>query len=168
MGVLIAMTIRGTAVAAVTVVLGILLTICTASAQFPGQQEDTLGFAASWAYSGSDNGFRLELGRSDMVIDGGYFDVDNYGARGDGKTYALELGVSPSMFMDDYEGMLFVAGVGAYRFAADAPDIDDDDSFSLWLGAGDFEHSNRGLFYQYRYIFDGPIRGSQGIIGWAF
>ncbi|MFW5868995.1 MAG: hypothetical protein ACOCX2_14315 [Armatimonadota bacterium] len=161
------MTARGTTIAAAISLLGILLTVGAASAQF-GRQQDNLGLAASWAYSGDDTGFRLELGQRDFVVSGGYFNADDYGARGDGKAYALELGVAPSMFMDDYEGMPFVLGVGGYRFTADAPDIGDDDSFSFWLGAGDFEHSQKGLFYQYRYIFDGPIGGSQGIVGWAF
>ena len=162
------MSARGTTIATVTVLLGILLTVCTASAQFPRQQQQDLGLAASWAYSGDDTGFRLELGQPDFVISGGYFEADDYGARGDGKAYALELGISPSMFMDNYEGMPFVAGVGAYRFSADDPAMDNDDNFSFWLGAGDFNHSQKGVFYQYRYILDGPIEGSQGIVGWAF
>jgi hypothetical protein len=158
---------------AVTTLVTLLLAACIAPAQigrrgpFPQQGED-LGLAASWAYSGDDTGYRLELATSDYVIDAGVFNAENYGPRGDGDVYALELGVGPGAFMEGYEGVPFVAGVGAYRFQADDPEVDDDDSFSFWFGTGDFTHDKSGLFYQYRFILDGPIEGSQGIVGWAF
>lgn len=159
---------RTTAIATITVLLALLMAACNASAQWGRQQDRNLGVAASWAYSGDDSGYRLELGQRDFTIDAGFFNADDYGARGDGEVYALELGVGPNAFMEGYEGTPFMVGVGGYRFSADDPAQDDNDSFSLWLGAGDFEHSRKGLFYQYRYIFDGPIEGSQGILGWAF
>lgn len=154
--------------ATVLALLTLLLATCTASAQFGRQQQDDLGIAASWAYSGDDTGFRLELGQRDFVVDAGIFNADDYGRRGDGDVYALELGVGPSAFMEGYEGMPFVVGLGGYRFSADDPTRDDDDSFSIWFGAGDFDHAQKGLFYQYRYILEGPLDGSQGILGWAF
>ncbi len=145
--------------------LALMLAACGASAQW--DSGGTLGMAVSWAYSGGDNGYRLELGRQDFVIDGGFFSADNYDGRGDGDVYALELGVSPSILMPDYNGTPFVLGVAGYSFSPDDPAEDDATSFTWWAGAGDFEHSTKGLFYQYRYIFGGPIEGSQGIIGWA-
>jgi hypothetical protein len=166
-GELIAMNARSAAITTAVALLALLTAAGGVFAQWGPQQQD-LGLAASWAYSGDDHGYRLELGQRDFVIDAGFFNADDYGARGDGDVYALELGVGPSAFMDNYEGTPFVLGVGGYNFSADDPEQDDNTSFSLWVGAGDFEHSSKGLFYQYRYIFDGPIEGSQGIIGWAF
>jgi len=158
-------TARRTTLTLTVALLALLLAACGASAQWDAGR--SLGIAASWAYSGGDNGYRLELGQSDFVIDAGFFNAENYGALGDGDVYALELGILPSMFMPGYEGTPFVLGVAGYRFSPDDPALDDDDTFTWWAGAGDFEHSSGGLFYQYRYIFDGPIEGSQGIIGWA-
>jgi hypothetical protein len=157
---------RLTSIAATGALVALMLFSAPATAQW--NQQDTQGFAASWAYSGGDSGYRLELGAQDFVINAGFFNADDYGSRGDGESYALELGVGPSMFMPEYEGTPFMVGVGGYSFSPDAPDQDDDEAFSMWFGAGDFEHSTKGLFYQYRYILDGPISGSQGIIGWAF
>lgn len=165
---MIARTSHAAATTTAIALLALMLSACVASAQWGGRQQENLGIAASWAYSGDDNGYRLELGQKNFVIDAGMFSADNYGDRGDGEVYALELGVGPGAFMEDYQGTPFVVGAGGYRFQADAPDQDDDDSISFWIGAGDFEHAQKGLFYQYRYIFDGPIEGSQGILGWAF
>ena len=164
---------RSIVLAAATTLIALLLTACIAPAQIGRRQPmprqgDNLNIAASWAYSGDDTGYRLELAKNNYVIDAGYFNAENYGRRGDGDVYALELGVGPGAFMEGYEGLPFVAGVGAYRFSGDDPDVDDDDSFSFWFGTGNFDHSKSGLFYQYRFILDGPIEGSQGIVGWAF
>jgi len=166
-GELIFMNARFAAVTTAVALLALLMAAGSAFAQWGPQQQD-LGMAVSWAYSGNDTGYRLELGQRDFVIDAGFFNADNYGPRGDGDVYALELGVGPSALMEGYEGAPFVLGVGGYNFSADDPEQGDNTSFSLWAGAGDFEHSSKGLFYQYRYIFDGPIAGSQGILGWAF
>jgi hypothetical protein len=155
-------TIKGT-----VALLTLLLAACTASAQF-GQQRRSMNLAASYAYSGGDNGFRLELAMDDFVIDGGFFDSDGYKGMGGGDVYGLELGVGPGAFMSEYEGAPFVLGVGAYRFSPDDPEFGDDDSIDFWLGTGDFDHEKKGAFFQYRYIFSGPIEGSQGIVGWAF
>lgn len=157
---------RRTTVILTAGLLGLLLTACGASAQWDSDRG--LGIAASWAYSGGENGYRLELARKDFVVNAGFFNANNYRQRGRGDVMALEVGVGPGAFMSDYEGMPFVLGVGGYRFSPDDATQDDADSFNMWLGAGDFEHSTKGLFYQYRYIFGGPINGSQGIIGWAF
>ncbi len=153
-------------IAIVGALVALVLAPSTALAQW--QEPDRLGVAASWAYSGSDNGYRLELAKESFTVDAGIFSPDNYDAMGGGDVIALELGVSPKAFMPGYQGNPFVVGVGGYRFTPDADDQDDDDSFSFWVGAGDFEHKTKGIFYQYRYIFDGPISGSQGILGWAF
>lgn len=157
---------RRSAITLIAALLVLMLAACGASAQWDAGR--TFGVAASWAYSGGDNGYRLELGGSDFVIDAGFFNADNYAGRGDGDVIGLEVGVGPSMFMPGYEGTPFVIGVAGYRFSPDDPALDDDDSFTWWAGAGDFEHARGGLFYQYRYIFGGPIKGSQGIVGWAF
>jgi hypothetical protein len=168
---LIAVTARTARLSIVAMTVGLIALVLlptAALAQWQQKQPQNLGIAASWAYSGDDNGYRLEIGSESFNASGGYFQADNYGPRGDGDVYALELGVGPQAIMSGYEGAPFVLGVGAYRFTADDPERDDDDSFSFWLGAGDFDHSRKGLFYQYRYILDGPISGSQGILGWAF
>lgn len=159
---------RLTALAVVCALVALTLAPTTALAQWRSPQPDKLGLAASWAYSGNDTGYRLELGQQNFAVNAGFFESENYGARGDGDVVALELAVSPAMLMPGYEGNPFVVGVGGYRFSPDDPNEDEDDSFSLWLGAGDFQHSTKGLFYQYRYILEGPISGSQGILGWAF
>ena len=161
-----ARTARRIALTTSVALLALLLAACTASAQWNDSR--SLSIAASWAYSGDDDGFRLELGQRDFVIDGGWFNTDNYRRRGHGDVIGLELGVGPSAFMSDYEGMPFVVGLGAYRYNPDDAEQQDADSFTWWLGAGDFEHAKKGLFYQYRYIFGGPIEGGQGILGWAF
>ena len=163
-----ARTLRSTSITASIALLALLLAACTASAQWGPQQDDSIDIAASYAYSGGDNGYRLELGLKDFIVDGGYFNSDGYGGAGDGDIYALELGVGPGVFMPQYEGTPFVFGVGAYRFSPEDPEFDDDDSVNLWLGTGDFEHEKAGLFFQYRYIFGGPLEGSQGCVGWAF
>lgn len=160
---------RSTAVAATIALLALLLTACTASAQWgPQQRDSSLKLAASFAYSGSDNGYRLELATRDIVLDAAYFDSGGYKGMGGGDVYGLELGVGPGVFLSGYEGTPFVLGVGAYRFSPDDPQFSDDDSINLWLGTGDFSHETAGLFFQFRYIFSGPLGGSQGILGWSF
>lgn len=159
--------VRCTAIVTAGVFIALSLSAASASAQWQ-RRPQTTGFAASWAYSGGENGYRLELARQNFVVSAGLFDTDGYKGRGNGDIYALELGISPETFMPGYEGMPFVLGAGGYRFSPDDPEQDEDDSFNIWLGTGDFDHSRKGLFYQYRYIFGGPMEGSQGVIGWAF
>jgi hypothetical protein len=126
----------------------------------------SMAVGVSYAYSGNDNGFRLELGGPSYVLNAGWFKSD-YRDAGDGSVIALEAGMNPGEFLGN-QGMPFVVGVGAYRHTPDDDAFDDSDSFNFWAGLGDFEHSTTGLFYQYRYIFGGPLSGSQGVLGWAF
>ena len=133
-----------------------------AFAQWPQQQQDTSGFALSYAYQGSTNGFRLEMSRGDYLIDVGWFDDS------DGDVYCLELGMDPTGLIGGYDAIPFMLGVGGYQLSASDPAVDDSTNFNFWAGIGDFDHSSTGLFFQYRYIFGGPLSGSQGIVGWAF
>src|SRR5690554_6068629 len=101
---------RHTAVTGSLVLLVMALAACTASAQWGPQQDKSLSLAASYAYSGGDNGWRLELARQDFVVNAGFFDAGSYKQMGNGDVYALELGVGPGAFMSDYEGTPFVVG----------------------------------------------------------
>jgi hypothetical protein len=144
--------------------VALLMTSVCASAQW-AHQEKKGGIGVSYAYSGDDNGFRLELAREKFTIDGGWFQSDD-GDEGD--VYCLELGMNPTGQIQGYGGIPFMIGAGAYQFNAEDANVDDTTDFNIWAGAGDFDHSSKGLFYQYRYIFGGPLSGSQGILGWAF
>lgn len=146
----------------VLVAASVLVSAGLAAAQGWGGR-DTGGTAVSYCYSGDEQGFRLEFGRERYVYDGGWFSDGD-----DGDIYCLELGVSASDQVSDYGGIPFVLGLGAYRWQPADPELDDTDDIAIWAGAGDFDHAKKGLYYQYRYIFSGPLSGSQGIIGWAF
>ncbi|HCA47158.1 MAG TPA: hypothetical protein DEP45_07260 [Armatimonadetes bacterium] len=159
------LTARRSVITSAVAAVALMVASCGAWAQW--DQDPGLGVAASWAYSGGDNGYRLEFAKNSFVVNGGFFNAD-WGQRGDGDVYGLEVGMGPGAFMKDYEGTAFAVGLAAYRFSPDDPEQDNDNTFTWWLGAGDFEHEKGGLFYQYRYIFGGPIEGSQGIVGWAF
>ena len=136
-----------------------------AYAQWPWpqpQQGTQSGFALSYAYTGSANGFRLEYSHDDYLLDAGWFDDS------DGDIYCVELGWDPSSAIGEYGGVPFMLGVGGYQLSASTPGVDDSTSFNIWAGIGDFDHSSKGLFFQYRHIFGGVLSGSQGIVGWAF
>ncbi|MGD9494817.1 MAG: hypothetical protein AB7Y46_00775 [Armatimonadota bacterium] len=148
-------------VLAVAVIIS-LLTAISASAQW-GRQS-TSGSALSFAYSGDENGFRLEHARDGLVYDLGYFDDDD----DEGILWSAEIGLDASHFIEDYGGAPFVIGGGLYFLDPDDDQLSQDEDFALWAGVGDFTHTAKGLFFQYRYIFSGPLGGSQGVVGWAF
>lgn len=143
------------------VIATVLVSATCAFAQWPQAQKKS-GFALSYAYQGSTNGFRLEMAQDDYLIDAGWFDTN------DGDVYCLELGMNPTREIGDYGGTPFMVGLGAYQLQSNTPDVSGRTNVNLWAGIGSFDHSNKGLFFQYRYIFGGPISGSQGIVGWAF
>lgn len=148
-----------TTIAAMVVAMLVGSTTC-AFAQWRAQRDS--GFALSYAYQGGTNGFRLEMSQQETLYNIGWFDAS------DGDVYCLEVGMNPVGDMGDYGGTPFMVGLGAYRLDSDTPDVDDRTGVNLWAGIGSFDHSSRGLFFQYRYIFGGPLSGNQGILGWAF
>lgn len=125
-----------------------------------GRRDKQSGTAVSYAYAGSDQGTRLEVSRQRQIYSGGYFSAD------DGDVYALEVGMAATDNIRDYGGVPFVVGGGWYHKQHDVGGGDDD--FSFWAATGSFDHSRRGLFFQYRYIFTGALKGSQAVVGWAF
>ncbi len=140
----------------------LVLSAMAACAQYGGGS--TSGVGASFSYGSDREGFRLDAGRDALVYGIGYFnDRDD-----DGTVYSVELGLRADQAMGDYGGVPFAIGGGYYRLDPDDAELDVSDEFSFWAGAGDFSYSNRGLFYQYRYIFGGPLSGSEGCVGWAF
>lgn len=149
------------AISAVVSLTMIALLVTSAAAQ--RFQSRTSGAAVSFSYSGDEDGWRLELGSDGTVYDVGWFNGE-----GGADIYCLEVGLSASETMSDYEGVPFALGVGAYRLDPGDPELDEEDDVAIWAGAGDFTHARKGLFYQYRYIFSGPLSGSQGVVGWAF
>ncbi len=146
---------------ALLALLAMMVSTVAAYAQWPGAR--TGGTAVSYSYSGGENGVRLELSRDRMVYDVGYFDADD-----EGNIYVFELGLRASDDIEDYGGVPFVFGAGAYHYDPPADGAEAETDFNVWAGVGDFDHSRKGLFYQYRYNFGGPLHGSEGIIGWAF
>jgi len=126
--------------------------------------QSTSGVGASFSYGSHRDGFRLDASRDEMVYGIGYFnDHDD-----DGTVYSVELGLRADQAMGDYGGIPLAIGGGYYRLDPDDAQLSATDDFSFWAGAGDFSYSRKGLFYQYRYIFSGPLAGSEGCIGWAF
>jgi len=137
----------------------VALSTVAASAQFGGGSLGSLG--VSYAYSGDPDGARLEYTTSDFVIDGLYFKDDHR----DSTIMGLEVGWKASGAGVDLGANSFVIGAGYYN---DDPDVLPADSgVGFWAGIGDFS-TQRGLFYQFRYVFNGVIEGSQGILGWRF
>ncbi len=158
---------RSTRLPRVTLILviamaSLVLAAVSASAQWGRQR--TSGTALSFAYSGDENGFRLEHSQDQVVYGIGYFDDDD----DRGETYCAEIGLKATDVIEGYGGIPFVLGGGFYRLIPDDAELDEVDDFAIWAGAGDFDHVRKGLFYQYRYIFSGPLSGSQGVLGWAF
>lgn len=148
--------------ATIVVTAALLGCASTACAQY-GRGSGSNGSAVSFAYTGDENGWRLEFTADKLIFNAGWFNADF-----DSDIYALEVGIKASDEVSDYGGVPFAAGVGGYRFEAGVPEVEDETDFSFWAGAGDFTHDKKGVFYQYRYIFSGPLSGSQGLIGWAF
>lgn len=122
------------------------------------------GIGLSYGYSGDENGVRLEVARDAITYAGGYFDDDD----DDGSVLCVEVGLKADRLVPGYEGAPFVIGGGFYRLDPDDAELDQEDDFAIWAGMGDFDFQRKGLFYQFRYIFGGPLSGSQGVLGWAF
>lgn len=141
----------------------VAITALPALAQW-GPRDTGGGFGASYAYGGDENGVRLELARSAFTVGGGYFDDDD----DDGTVLCAEVGVKANQFIPGYEGAPFVIGAGYYRLDPDDAELDNEDDFAIWAGMGDFDFQKKGIFYQFRYIFMGPLTGGQGSVGWAF
>ncbi|MGC9317036.1 MAG: hypothetical protein ACP5KN_03240 [Armatimonadota bacterium] len=156
-------TSKGRVIAISTVVSLAMIALLASSASAQRYRARTSGAAASFSYSGDEDGWRLELGSDGTVYDAGWFNGEN-----DSDIYCLEVGLTASETMSDYEGVPFALGLGAYHLAPGDPELDEENDIAIWAGAGDFTHARKGLFYQYRYIFSGPLSGSQGIVGWAF
>lgn len=138
------------------------LTALPAPAQWSGGE--TSGVGASFAYSDDEDGVRLELAQNVLIFGVGYFDDDN----DNGNVLCAEVGVKVDQLVSGYEGMPFVIGGGYYRLDPDDAELDHEDDFALWAGMGEFDFQRKGLFYQFRYIFSGPLCGGQGAFGWAF
>jgi hypothetical protein len=145
--------------------LVLVMTAALAVAAAPGWtqywgQQDKSSLGASFAYGGNDKGGRLEFISDRAVWDAGYFDVD-----GD-DVYALELGYRGGGDFGFEGEMPWVLGGGYYRLK---PEVgDEQDKWGIWVGLGNFSPQQKGFFYQLRYIFNGPIEGTQGIFGYRF
>jgi len=126
-------------------------------AQGWGRRASSSSVGASFAYGGEDKGVRLELTSKNLVWDAGYFQDD------DATIYALELGWRGE---DEGEAMPYVLGTGYYYSKPDAGDSDG--KLGFWAGLGDFSGTDKGFYYQFRYIFNGPLEGSQGVFGYRF
>ena len=149
---------------AVLIILSALLVLGAISAWAQGGGQTSSAVAVSFAYSGDENGARLELSQGAFTYGVGYFDDDD----DHGNVYCAELGLSADELIGGYEGLPFVIGGGYYHLDPADAELDTEDDFTVWAGLGDFDHKRNGLFYQYRYIFGGPLGGSQGVLGWAF
>ena len=151
---------RKTAFLICLITLIVALSSMSAWAQWGGRGSAG-SFGVSYAYSGDPDGFRVEYTTEDFIVDGLYF---NDNAR-DSKIMGLEVGWKASGGGSALGGNAFVVGAGYYN---DDPDVLPDDSgVGFWAGIGDFSTSS-GIFYQFRYVFNGPIEGTQGILGWRF
>ena len=149
---------RLTIIVALQVALLLTATVCAWGQQ--ARRGKQSGTAVSYAYAGTEHGTRLEMSRERYVYSGGYFNAD------DGDIYALEVGMRPTEDIRNYGGVPFAVGAGWYHKQRDAGGSGDD--FSVWAATGTFDHSRRGLFFQYRYIFTGAVKGGQAVVGWAF
>jgi len=147
----------------IAAILVLALSALPALAQWGGR-DTSGGFGVSYAYGGDENGVRLELAQSALTFGGGYFDDGD----DDGNVLCAEVGVKANQLISGYEGAPFVIGGGYYRLDPDDAELDQEDDFALWAGMGDFDFQRKGLFYQFRYIFGGPLSGAQGSVGWAF
>lgn len=149
---------RRTAFLAVLILIVIAMTAMSASAQW-GKRGSTSSLGVSFAYGSDPDGVRLEYSTDKFVVDGLYFQDD----RRDSDIMGFEFGWKAS---GAGSGSSVVAGAGYY---SDDPAVGDDDSgIGYWAGMGDFGGGSDGMFYQFRYIFNGPLEGTQGILGWRF
>ncbi len=143
---------------ALALVTTLTLLAVPACAQRWGRRASSSALGISFAYGGNDKGGRLELLSGQTVFDAGYFQDD------DTDIYALELGWRGG---DNADTTLpFVVGTGYYY---SQPEIGDaNGKLGFWAGLGDFASEKGGLFYQLRYIFNGPLEGTQGCFGYRF
>ncbi len=150
---------RRTAFLTLLILVLIALTAMSASAQW-GRRGSTSSLGVSFAYGGDPDGVRLEYATDKFVVDGLYFQDDGR----DSDILGFELGWKASGTGSG--GSSMVAGAGYYN---DDPAVGvDDTGIGWWAGMGDFGGGSGGMFYQFRYIFNGPLEGSQGILGWRF
>ena len=151
---------RKTALAVCLILAILALSAMSASAQF-GLRKALGSVGVSYAL-GDPGTARIEYSNQKLILDGLYaHDNDR-----DSTIYGAELGWRFSSEQYELGGNSFVVGAGYYQ---DNPDVGDDDSdIGFWAGIGDFGPSKRGLFYQFRYIFTGPLDGAQTILGWRF
>ena len=151
---------RKTALAPCLILAIVALSVVPASAQF-GLKKVLGTVGVSYAL-GDPGTARVEYTKNKLVIDGLYAQDNDR----DSTIYGAEVGWRFSSEEYELGGNSFVIGAGYYQ---DNPDVGEDDSeVGIWAGIGDFGPSKRGLFYQFRYIFTGPLDGSQGILGWRF
>jgi len=139
-----------------TLVATLVLLTVPAWAQGWGRRASSSAFGISFAYGGGDKGGRLELLSGQTVFDAGYFQ-DN-----DTDIYALELGWRGG---EEGEALPFVVGTGYYYSRPEGGDSDG--KLGFWAGLGEFT-ADKGLYYQLRYIFNGPLEGTQGCFGYRF
>jgi len=140
----------------------LMLGAISSSAQWGNER--TSGVGLSYAYGSDRDGFRLDASSGAFVYGVSYFnDRDDHG-----DAYGVELGLRADELLGGGGAIPLAVGGGYYRLDPDDAELDATDEFSFWAGAGDFSHSTKGLFYQYRYIFSGPLSGSEGCVGWAF
>lgn len=142
------------------IVATVALSAVAASAQW-GRRGSIGSLGVSYAYSGDPDGARLEYTTSDFVIDGLYFKDSHR----DSTILGLEVGWKASGAGVSLGANSFVIGAGYYN--DDPAVLADDSGVGFWAGIGDFS-TEGGLFYQFRYVFNGVIEGSQGILGWRF
>ncbi len=141
------------------VIAAVALSITSASAQWRRGPAGALG--VSYAYGSDPNGARLEYSTDQLVFDGLYFrDRDR-----DSTIIGLEVGWKASSAGRGLGGSSLVVGAGYYN--DDPAELAADSGVGFWAGLGDFSTS-KGIFYQFRYSFNGPLKGSQGIVGWRF
>ena len=144
----------------VLILIVIAMTAMSASAQWGGRNANTSSLGVSFAYGGDPDGLRLEYTTDKFVVDGLYFQDDSRDSDIMGVEFGWKAGDTGGA------GNALVAGAGYYN---DDPTVGVDDSgIGWWAGMGDFGGGRGGMFYQFRYIFNGPLEGTQGILGWRF
>lgn len=145
----------------ITLILALVATLTLlavpAWAQRWGRRASSSSIGISFAYGGGDKGGRLELLSGQTVFDAGYFQQN------DTDIYALELGWRGG---EEDGGVPFVLGTGYYYSRPEGGDSDG--KLGFWAGLGDFASEKGGLYYQLRYIFNGPLEGTQGCFGYRF
>ena len=149
---------RNTAFLTCLILAVLVMTAISASAQW-NKRGDTGSLGVSFAYGGDPDGVRLEYTTDKYVVDALYFNDDFR----DSDITGIELGWKTGENGASRNSL--VAGVAYYN---DDPDVGvDDTGIGWWAGMGDFSGGG-GMFYQLRYIFNGPLEGTQGLLGWRF